>query len=130
MIDLNEPTARRILDALALAIDNKPASAKTFQNSPFTEAADLSWWEKYDNPMDTRRTEALTIAYLVFSGGRIPKQGIQLAGAYFRPDQYIVGAFLKNGRFRHDEVTDELLFTQEGWSWLAGVFERMKVTQI
>lgn len=92
-----------------MAIDKKPSSAKTFQKAPFTDEADLSWWTRYDKPMDTRRTEALTIAYLIFSGGRIPMQGIRMQDAYFRPDQYIVGAFLKNGRFHHDESTGELI---------------------
>jgi len=129
MIDVNEPTARRIIDALALAIDQKPSSAKTFQKGPFTGEADLSWWEKYDKPMDTPRTEALTIAYLLFSGGRIPTRGIEIDGAYFRPDQYIVGAFIKNGRFRHDEDAEELIFTQHGWTWLAGVLEDLNIVK-
>jgi hypothetical protein len=126
MLNINEATARRIIDALARAIDGKPSSAKTFQKAPFTQQSDLSWWEQYAAPNDTRRTEALTVAYLFFSGGRIPVQGIQMQDAYFRPDQYIVGAFLKNGRFQIDEATNQLVFTQTGWDWMAGVLETMK----
>jgi hypothetical protein len=126
MIDINQATARRIIDALAMAIDKKPSSAKTFQKTPFTEQADLSWWSQYKKPLDTPRTEALTIAYLLFSGGRFPMKGMQMQDAYFRPDQYIVGAFLKNGRFQRDEATDDLVFTEEGWSWMAGVLENFK----
>jgi hypothetical protein len=127
VIDLKEATARRIIDTIASAIDKKPSSAKTFKKGPFTEQADLSWWDEYNLPNDTPRTEALTIAYLLFSGGRIPLQGIQMQDAYFRPDQYIVGAFLKNGRFRHDEDADELVFTQQGWEWMAGVLEQIRI---
>lgn len=36
MLDLNETNARLIIDAIAMAIDGKPASAKTFSKSPFT----------------------------------------------------------------------------------------------
>jgi hypothetical protein len=71
MLDLDQPTARRIIDAIAMAIDGKPASAKTFAAGPFTELADFDAWGQQNNnsSSDTTRTDALTVAYLLFSGG-------------------------------------------------------------
>ncbi len=121
MLQLNEQTARRIIDALAMAIDGKPSSAKTFSAEPFREIPDLSWWKDYRPPNDTTRTEALTLAYLLFSGGRIPLQGLQIRNAFFRPDKWIIGAMVKKGRASIDEEKNEIVFTQTGWDWVADV---------
>lgn len=130
MLDMNEKTARRIIDAIAVAIDEKPASAKTFSPGPFTELSDFnSWGQQNNNSLnDTTRTDALTVAYLLFSGGRIPLQGIEMRGAWFRPDKWIMGALVKKGRARIDESTNEVVFTQGGWEWMAGVLEGVAKT--
>ncbi|MBD9454049.1 hypothetical protein IB244_21290 [Rhizobium sp. RHZ02] len=120
---MNEQTARRIIDAIAVAIDGKPSSAKTFSEEPFIGDPDLHWWKQYEPPKDTNRTEALTIAYLLFSGGRIPLRGVQMRGAYFRPDKWLVGAFLKKGHASIDETSNEIVFTQAGWEWVAGILQ-------
>lgn len=126
MLDLDEDTARRIVDAIAVAIDGKKASAKTFANTPFTELSDFaSWGQQGNNSLnDTTRTDALTVAYLLLSGGRIPLQGLEIRGAVFRPDKWVVGALVKKGRALVDGT--EIVFTQKGWEWVAGVLEGMK----
>lgn len=127
MLDINEETARRIIDAIAIAIDHKPSSAKTFSPGPFTELEEFtSWGQQNNNSLnDTTRTDALTVAYLLFSGGRISLQGIEMNGVWFRPDKWIVGALVKKGRARVDEASKEVVFTQEGWEWMAGVLEAL-----
>jgi hypothetical protein len=125
MLHISEQTARRIIDALAIAIDGKPSSAKTFSAEPFEEIPDLSWWEDYTPPNDTSRTEALTVAYLLFSGGRIPLQGLQMRDAFFRPDRWIVGALVKKGRATIDNTNSEIVFTQAGWDWVADVLQNL-----
>ncbi|WP_438749997.1 hypothetical protein [Pararhizobium sp. O133] len=128
MLDMNESTARRIIDAIAVAIDGKPSSAKTFAPAPFTELADFdSWGQQNNNSLnDTTRTDALTVAYLLLSGGRIPLQGIQVQGAFFRPDKWIVGALVKKGRAQVDASGKYVVFTQDGWDWMAGILEKLK----
>lgn len=125
MLDLNEPTARRIIDAIAITIDGKPSSAKTFSDGPFTELSDFNAWDQQQNNSlnDTKRTDALTVAYLLFSGGRLPLQGIEMRGSWFRPDKWIVGALVKKGRAVIDQTSNEVVFTQTGWEWMAGVLE-------
>jgi hypothetical protein len=127
MLDLNEKTARRIIDAVALAIDGKPASAKTFSDKPFIELSDLGAWGQQENNSinDTTRTDALSVAYLLLSGGRIPLQGIAVDGAYLRPDKWVVGALVKKGRAEEDKTTSELVLTSNGWEWIAGVLAQM-----
>lgn len=125
MINLNEATARRIIDAIANAIDGKPASAKTFSSDAFTDLADFESWGQANNDSinDTNRTDALTVAYLLFSGGSIPLSGISMSGTYFRPDKWIIGALVKKGRAAVDESGQNVVFTQLGWNWMAGVLE-------
>ena len=128
MLNMNEKTARRIIDAIAVAIDGKPSSAKTFAPGAFTDLSDFSSWGQQNNDShnDTTRTDALTVAYLLFSGGRIPLSGIEISGAYFRPDKWIIGALVKKGRAEIDDGTKEVVFTQHGWEWMAGILENLK----
>ncbi|TBH09915.1 hypothetical protein [Rhizobium leguminosarum] len=125
MLNLNEAAARRIVDAIAIAIDGKPSSAKTFSAAPFTELTDFTSWGQQNNDSnnDTKRTDALTVAYLLFSGGRIPLSGIEMHGTYFRPDKWIIGALVKKGRAEPDASGKNILFTQTGWEWMAGILE-------
>lgn len=127
MLAMNEATMRRLIDAVAVAIDGKRSSAKTFSPAPFTDLKDFASWGQDDNDSnnDTTRTDALTVAYLLISGGRIPLQGIQLQGAYFRPDKWIIGALVKKGRAQIDPNLGEVVFTQQGWEWMAGIIENL-----
>ncbi|WP_085034082.1 hypothetical protein [Ensifer aridi] len=128
MVELSEKNARLIIDAIAVAIDGKPASAKTFSKSPFTELSDFDQWgqEHNNSERDTTRTDALTIAYLIFSGGRIPLKGIQMSDSWFRPDRWIMGALVKKGRARLEESGEAIVFTDEGWAWIAGILQGLK----
>ena len=40
MLDIEKDTAKRIIDALAVAIDGKPSSAKSFNQLPYEHLAD------------------------------------------------------------------------------------------
>ncbi|MBK5567417.1 hypothetical protein [Ensifer sp. SSB1] len=130
MLDLDEATARRIIDAVANAIDGKDASAKTFGGTPFDLLSEFDAWGQGNNNSknDTTRTDALTIAYLLFTGGRIPLTGIQMDGVWFRPDKWIIGALVKKGRAIIDEQKQEIALTAAGWSWVAGVLEALSKT--
>lgn len=87
MLDIEKDTAKRIIDALAVAIDGKPSSAKSFNQCPYEDLADYGNWgqDNNDSKRDTPRTRALFMAYLVFSGGRIPLRGIEMHGSLATP---------------------------------------------
>ncbi|TPI58640.1 hypothetical protein FJ417_18630 [Mesorhizobium sp. B3-1-7] len=121
MLNIDKETAAKIIDALAVAIDGKPSSAKTFSASPFTGLADYGDWGQQNNDatQDTPRTIALFLSYLIFSGGRIPLIGIQMQDTWFRPDVWVVGALEKRGYLTVDESSGYFLVTSEGWSLVA-----------
>lgn len=127
MLRMSEATARRIIDAIAMAIDGKPSSAKTFAPAPFSEMAEFDAWGQQSNNSltETTRTDALTVAYLLLSGGRIPLQGIEVQGAFFRPDKWIIGALVKKNRVTIDTSAKEAVFTPQGWEWIAEVLEAL-----
>lgn len=118
MLDIEKDTAKRIIDALAVAIDGKPSWAKSFNQFPYEDLADYGNWgqDNNDSKTDTPRTRALFMAYLVFSGGRIPLRGIEMHGTYFRPDVWVAGALVKKGYLTVDESAQEFVVTQDGWA--------------
>ncbi|MHA6685367.1 hypothetical protein [Mesorhizobium sp. A556] len=63
------------------------------------------------------------MAYLVFSGGRIPLTGIQMDGTWFRPDVWVAGALVKRGYLLVDEAAGEFRVTPEGWAFVADTLE-------
>lgn len=128
MLDLSETNARLIIDAITMAIDGKPASAKTFSTAPFTELSDFGHWgqEHNNSARDTTRTDALTIAYLIFSRGRIPLKGIQMSDSWSRPERWIIGALIKKGRARVDESGEAIVVTDEGWAWVADILQSLR----
>jgi hypothetical protein len=81
MLDIEKDTARRIIDALAVAIDGKASSADA------------------------------------------PRCGIEMHGTYFRPDVWVAGALVKKGYLTVDESAQELVVTQDGWSFVADTLE-------
>jgi hypothetical protein len=87
MLDLSETNARLIIDAITMAIDGKPASAKTFSTAPFTELSDFGQWgqEHNNSARDTTRTDALTIAYLIFL--ELPPKDRTCSGLRLRADE-------------------------------------------
>ncbi|UWU19601.1 hypothetical protein N2599_36905 (plasmid) [Rhizobium sullae] len=125
MLDIEKDTAKRIIDALAVAIDGKPSSAKSFNQFPYEDLADYGNWgqDNNDSKRDTPRTGALFMAYLVFSGGRIPLRGIEMHGTYFRPDVWVAGALVKKGYLTVDESAQEFVVTQDGWGFVADTLE-------
>ncbi|MER8484481.1 hypothetical protein [Mesorhizobium sp. M1322] len=122
-LDIERDTAERIIDALAVAIDGKPSSAKSFNQFPYEDLADYGNWgqDNNDSKRDTAHA-ALFMAYLVFSGGRIPLRGIEMHGTYFRPDVWVAGALVKKGYLAVDESA-EFVVTQDGWSFVADTLE-------
>lgn len=109
----------------AHAIDGKPSSAKSFNQYPYENLADYGNWgqDNNDSKNDTPRTRALFMAYLVFSGGRIPLRGIEMHGTFFRPDVWVAGALVKKGYLTVDESSGEFLVTQNGWAFVAETLE-------
>lgn len=90
---------------------------KSFNSTPYDDLADYGNWgqDSNDSTNDTPRTRALFGAYLVLSGGRIPLRGIEIQGAWFRPDQWVAGALMKKGYLIVDEGAGEFIVTREGW---------------
>ncbi|WP_156936440.1 hypothetical protein [Mesorhizobium sp. LNJC394B00] len=127
MLDIERDTATRIIDAMAVAIDGKPSSAKSFNQFPYENLADYGNWgqDNNDSKNDTPRTRALFMAYLIFSGGRIPLRGIEMHGTFFRPDVWVAGALVKKGYLMVDESAGEFLVTQTGWAFVAETFEML-----
>lgn len=127
MLNLDETNARRIIDAISNAIDGKDASAKTFASAPFDLLSDFAAWgqENNNSQKETTRTDALTVAYLIFTGGRIPLTGVQMGERWFRPDKWVIGALAKKGRATVDEQKAEIVLTTAGWSWVADILETM-----
>lgn len=127
MLDIDRETASRIIDALAVAIDGKKSSAKTFSPTPYESLAVYGNWGQDHNDLknDTNRTRALLMAYLVFSGGRIPLTGIEMDGTYFRPDVWVAGALVKKGYLVVDEPAGEFRVTPEGWEFVAESLEAL-----
>ena len=124
MLDIEKDTATRIIDALAVAIDGKPSSAKSSTNSPTRTSPTTATGVKTTmTRRGTPRTPALFMAYLVFSGGRIPLRGIEMHGTYFRPDVWVAGALVKKGYLTVDESAQEFVVTQDGWSFVADTLE-------
>jgi hypothetical protein len=125
MLDIDKETASRIIDALAVAIDGKTSSAKTFSDTPYDSLADYGDWQQdhNDSQRDTPRTRALFLAYLLFSGGRIPLKGIQMDGTYFRPDKWVAGALMKKGYLTVDNPTGEFQVSSQGWEFVAETIE-------
>ncbi|MBM2715346.1 hypothetical protein JQK88_29900 [Mesorhizobium caraganae] len=99
MLDIEQESAKRIIDALAVAIDGEKSSAMSFDPYPYENLADYGNWgrDNNDSKNDTPRTRALFMSYLVFSGGRIPLRGIEMHGTSFRPDKGVAGALMKKG---------------------------------
>ncbi|ESX02349.1 hypothetical protein NKJ16_29440 [Mesorhizobium sp. M0179] len=97
MLDIERDTATRIIDAIAVAIDGKIPSSKSFNQFPYENLADYGNWsqDNNDSKNNTPRTRALFMAYLIFSGGRIPLRGIEMHGTFFRPDVWVAGALVK-----------------------------------
>ncbi|MHA6685366.1 hypothetical protein [Mesorhizobium sp. A556] len=56
MLDVEKETASTIIDALAVAIDNKPSSAKTFSSVPYESLAVYGNWGKTTMIPRTTRT--------------------------------------------------------------------------
>lgn len=127
MLDIDKETASRIIDALAIAIDGKRSSAKTFNSAPYGSLAVYGNWgqDQNDSKNDTTRTRALLLAYLIFSGGRIPLTGIEMDGAYFRPDVWVAGALVKKGYLVVDEAQNEFRVSLEGWELVAETLEAL-----
>lgn len=125
MPDINVETARRILDALAVAVDGKPSSAKTFSPVPYSDLVTYEDWRQEDNDSQavTPRTRALLLAYLMLSGGRIPYAGIPVNGAWFRPDAWVAGSLVKLGYMTADDNTAAFTLTQSGWELAAEALE-------
>ena len=125
MLDIEKDTAKRIIDALAVAIDGKPSSAKSFDQYPYENLADYGNWGQDNNDAknDTPRTRALFMAYLVFSGGRIHLRGIEMHGTFFRPDVWVAGALVKKGYLTVDEIAGDFVVTREGWEFVAQTLE-------
>ncbi|MER8845790.1 hypothetical protein [Mesorhizobium australicum] len=127
MLDLEKDTAKRIIDALAFAIDGKKSSAKSFEPYPYENLADYGNWgqDNNDSKNDTPRTKALLLSYLILSGGRIPLRGIELHGAWFRPDKWVAGALVKKGYVTVDESAGVFLVTASGWAFVAETLEAL-----
>lgn len=125
MLDIDKNTASRIINAVATTIDGKSSSAKTFSETPYDSLADYGDWEQDQNnsKRDTPRTRALFLAYLLFSGGRIPLKGIQMDDTYFRPDKWVAGALVKKGYVTVDKAAGEFQVTREGWEFVAETLE-------
>lgn len=125
MLDTGKETASRIIDALSNLIDGKPASAKTYQDTPYETLAEYENWgqDENDSQNDTPRTRALFLAYLVLSGGRIPLTGIALSDGYFRPDLWVAGALVKKGYMIVDHAAGEFRATPKGWDFVAETLE-------
>lgn len=128
MLNIDQETASRIMDALGRIIDGKPASAKTFSPVPFDDLAIYENWGQDQNnaTKDTARTRALFMAYLVFSGGRIPMTGIPMIETYFRPDAWVIGALEKQGYLIVDEAVGEFQVSAKGWEFVAQTLEKLK----
>jgi hypothetical protein len=127
MLDIDQETASRVIDALAELIDGKPSSAKTFSPAPYGDLTVYGNWgqDRNDSRRDTNRTRALLMAYLVFSGGRIPLTGIPMNGTYFRPDVWVAGALVKKGYLIVDEEAGEFRVSPEGWGFVAQTLEAL-----
>lgn len=128
MPNMTDDVARRILDAVCIAIDHKPASAKTFSDEPFSDLTTYASWGQDANDSTKRvttRTRAMLIAYLMFSGGRIPYSGIEVGGKWFRPDKWIAGALVKNGHALADDSEQVFVVTPHGWSLVAETLEML-----
>jgi hypothetical protein len=125
MLDIDKDTASRIIDAIAMAIDGKKSSAKTFSPTPYESLAVYGNWgqDHNDSKNDTPRTRALLLAYLIFSGGRIPLTGVEMDGVYFRPDVWVAGALVKKGYLIVDEAAGEFRVTPAGWLFVAESLE-------
>ncbi|MER9064852.1 hypothetical protein [Mesorhizobium sp. M0698] len=128
MLDIDRETASRIIDALALAIDKKPSSAKPFSSAPYDSLAVYGDWgqDNNDSKNDTTRTRALFLSYLIFSGGRIPLRGIEMDGTWHRPDIWVAGALVKKGHLVVDDDAGEFHVTPEGWAFVADTLEGLK----
>ncbi|RWO81033.1 hypothetical protein [Mesorhizobium sp.] len=127
MLDIPKETAARIVDAIAMAIDGKPCSAECFNPSPYVNLADYDNWGR-DNSASKNvalRTRALLVAYIVFSGGRIPLRGIEMQGTYFRPEAEVAGILVNKGYLTVNESSGEFLVTQSGWAFVAEALERL-----
>jgi hypothetical protein len=125
MLDIEQGTAKRIIDAFTVAIDGKPSSAKGFSSTPYENLADYGNWgqDNNDSRNDTPRTRALLMSYLIFSGGRIPLRGIQMQGTWLRPDVWVAGLLAKKGYLTVDQSSQEFLVTREGWAFVAETLE-------
>ncbi|MDW9812848.1 hypothetical protein [Sinorhizobium meliloti] len=125
MSRIEKETATRIIDALALRIDKKTASAKTFANTPSTEFDVYDNWQDsaYATRQDTTRTKALVLAYTIFSGGRISKEGIKMGSVWFRPDVWIIKAMIQKGYLKESTPPTHFELTETGWRFVADVVE-------
>lgn len=125
MLDIKTNTAKRIIDALAIAIDDKPSSAKSFNQPPYEDLAHYGNWGQgnNDSKSDTPRTRALFLVYLVFSGGRIPLGAFEMQGSYSRPEFWVASALVKKGYLTVDESAQEFVVTRAGWNFVADTLE-------
>lgn len=123
-MQLSKDTAVRIIDALALSIDKKPASAKTFASKPADETSFENWQNaSYATKQDSTRTKALVLAYTMFSGGKLPKEGIRIDGAWFHPDIWVVKAMLNNEYLVEAVDGAHFELTSKGWALIAETLE-------
>ncbi|MDB5507112.1 MAG: hypothetical protein JWR75_1750 [Devosia sp.] len=117
MPELDVDTARRIVDAFAVAIDGKPASAKTFSPKPFADLITYKTWKQEANNSHeiTTRSRGLLLAYLLMSGGHIPYSGVPVGGGWFRPDAWVAGSLVKLGYATADDEAKAFRVTLLGW---------------
>ncbi|PTM90139.1 hypothetical protein [Mycoplana dimorpha] len=123
-MQVTKGTAVRIIDALALAIDKKRASAKTFDGRPADPGRFGNWQDaKYSTTQDTPRTRALLLAYAMFSGGKLPKEGIRIDDHWFHPDIWVMKAMLNKGYMIENAQGSHFELTETGWSFIAETVE-------
>ncbi|MCD2183668.1 hypothetical protein [Rhizobium sp. GN54] len=121
---LTREIAVRIIDALAIAIDGKSASAKTFNCKPADVAKFDNWQDAlYSTSQDTPRTRALVLAYALLSGGKLAKGGFQIDGHWFHPDIWVVKTMLNKGYMIENADGSHFELTESGWSLIADTIE-------
>ena len=95
------PEAKKILNALCLKLDGKPASSNKYKSeAPNPAGAQEAWWIENDDtypPFDSPRCKAYLRAYIEIAGPVFFGSGIPLDRGLLHPDRGVMKAMLLAG---------------------------------
>ncbi|MDW9928065.1 hypothetical protein [Sinorhizobium meliloti] len=66
------------------------------------------------------------MAYALFSGGKLPKEGIRIDGTWFHPDIWVVKAMLNKGYMVDNAERSHFELTPKGWLLIAETVEGLR----